>query len=140
MSGIDLPFNYADWMEHGLCSKLDAHPDAWFPDTTTTANGGWGGIEEQVKAATEVCNQCPVRLQCLAYAIENNERDGIWGGRDFTRRVGKNKSARATATHCANGHRWDEDDNLRMTKRGRRCRSCFREESRRRYAEKKAAA
>ena len=28
-----------------------------------------------------VCASCPVQEECLMYAIANNERFGIWGGR-----------------------------------------------------------
>ena len=32
------------------------------------------------QAAKEVCAGCEVREDCLAYAIDNDERHGIWGG------------------------------------------------------------
>lgn len=31
----------------------------------------------------EVCGACPVRQQCLDYAIDNGEQYGIWSGRSF---------------------------------------------------------
>jgi WhiB family redox-sensing transcriptional regulator len=27
-----------------------------------------------------ICRRCPVRDSCLAYALENNETHGVWGG------------------------------------------------------------
>lgn len=30
--------------------------------------------------AVQVCNQCEVKEQCLAFALKNDIRDGIWGG------------------------------------------------------------
>lgn len=30
--------------------------------------------------AKAVCSLCPVRAECLAYALANNERHGVWGG------------------------------------------------------------
>ena len=33
-----------------------------------------------VKAAIAICNTCPVQTWCLAYALENDERYGVWGG------------------------------------------------------------
>ena len=30
--------------------------------------------------AISVCQQCPVREECLQYAIDHDERYGIWGG------------------------------------------------------------
>ncbi len=31
-------------------------------------------------AAAAVCRQCPVRIQCLNYAVGRPERYGVWGG------------------------------------------------------------
>lgn len=36
--------------------------------------------EQQTAAAQAVCARCPVAEQCLAHAVEHNERYGIWGG------------------------------------------------------------
>ena len=34
-----------------------------------------------ITTAIEVCKECPVRMECLVYAIESQETDfGIWGG------------------------------------------------------------
>lgn len=30
--------------------------------------------------AKEVCSTCPVKAECLAYALRNNEQFGVWGG------------------------------------------------------------
>lgn len=37
-------------------------------------------------AARNVCALCPVALECLDYALSNNESEGIWGGLDETER------------------------------------------------------
>lgn len=29
--------------------------------------------------AKKLCNDCPIRQECLSYAIENNEVFGVWG-------------------------------------------------------------
>lgn len=34
-----------------------------------------------VVVAKTVCAGCPVTEQCLAYAIRNHERHGVWGGK-----------------------------------------------------------
>ncbi|MDU5308733.1 MAG: WhiB family transcriptional regulator, partial [Varibaculum cambriense] len=36
-----------------------------------------GGSTREAKA---VCELCEVRDECLSYALENDERFGIWGG------------------------------------------------------------
>jgi WhiB family redox-sensing transcriptional regulator len=55
------------WHEGALCAQTD--PEAFFPDA--------GG---STAAAKRVCMSCPVRVQCLNYALENDERFGVWGG------------------------------------------------------------
>lgn len=56
-----------DWQEQALCAQTD--PEAFFPEK--------GGSTREAK---RICSVCPVRAQCLAYALENDERFGIWGG------------------------------------------------------------
>jgi WhiB family transcriptional regulator, redox-sensing transcriptional regulator len=55
------------WQEQALCAQTD--PEAFFPDK--------GGSTRQAK---RICMSCTVRVQCLDYALENDERHGIWGG------------------------------------------------------------
>jgi hypothetical protein len=38
---------------------------------------------ERVLAAS-ACHGCPVTLECLEAAVANQERFGVWAGRDFT--------------------------------------------------------
>lgn len=38
------------------------------------------GRHERVRLAKSVCRACPVREQCLEYAIKNNIPYGVWGG------------------------------------------------------------
>lgn len=56
------------WMRDALCTEPRYDPDAWFP-----RKGG-------TSVAKIVCQQCVVRSACLAYAIREDIRDGIWGG------------------------------------------------------------
>ena len=55
------------WMADALCAQTD--PEAFFPEK--------GGA---TKPAKKLCDACPVRAQCLAYALKNGETEGIWGG------------------------------------------------------------
>ncbi|MDO4898316.1 MAG: WhiB family transcriptional regulator [Rothia sp. (in: high G+C Gram-positive bacteria)] len=55
------------WQADALCAQTD--PEAFFPE-----KGG------STRDAKRVCNECPVREACLEYAMENDERFGIWGG------------------------------------------------------------
>ena len=58
--------------EAAACRGMDAN--IFFP--------GQGGNEaiKSSKLAKATCAQCPVMLECREWAIENNERYGIWGG------------------------------------------------------------
>ena len=56
-----------DWMLEARC--LDADPEAFFPEK--------GGSTREAK---RICAACPVRAECLDYALRNDERFGIWGG------------------------------------------------------------
>ena len=55
------------WMSDALCAQTD--PDAFYPE-----KGG------STRDAKRVCSVCPVRDECLRFAIEHNERWGVWGG------------------------------------------------------------
>jgi WhiB family redox-sensing transcriptional regulator len=55
------------WQDQALCAQTD--PEAFFPEK--------GGSTREAK---RVCRSCEVRAECLEYALENDERFGIWGG------------------------------------------------------------
>ena len=55
------------WQERALCAQTD--PEAFFPEK--------GGSTREAK---RVCGGCEVRTECLGYALEHDERFGIWGG------------------------------------------------------------
>ena len=50
-----------------LCSQTD--PELFFPE-----------IGESTVAAKKLCRQCPVRVECLIFAMLNLEQHGIFGG------------------------------------------------------------
>ena len=62
-----------DVWDSALCAQVD--PEIFFPEK--------GGSTRQ---ATQVCVGCPVRIQCLDYAMTNDERFGVWGGLSETQR------------------------------------------------------
>jgi WhiB family redox-sensing transcriptional regulator len=55
------------WAAEAKC--LNADPDVFFPEK--------GGSTREAK---RICSECPVRDECLEYALEEDERFGIWGG------------------------------------------------------------
>ncbi len=56
-----------EWQERALCAQTD--PESFFPEK--------GGSTREAK---RTCMACEVRVQCLDYALANDERFGIWGG------------------------------------------------------------
>jgi WhiB family redox-sensing transcriptional regulator len=55
-----------DWKQHAACAQ---HPDL-----------DWFDTDCQLEAAVTICRSCPVQTDCLAYAVEHSQYDGIWGG------------------------------------------------------------
>lgn len=61
-----------DWRAAGAC--LAADPDLFFPVAVGSAAG------PQTSRALRICEGCPVKRQCLEFAIRTGEAEGIWGG------------------------------------------------------------
>jgi WhiB family redox-sensing transcriptional regulator len=59
--------NAPAWQSDALCAQTD--PEAFFPE-----KGG------STRDAKKICASCEVRAPCLEYALQNDERFGIWGG------------------------------------------------------------
>jgi WhiB family redox-sensing transcriptional regulator len=55
------------WQERAACYGLD--PEIFFPTT-----------EEEAGLGLSYCAVCTVREICLAWAVRNGERYGVWGG------------------------------------------------------------
>lgn len=109
--------NDMPWHREAACYDSE-HPDIWFPE----ANTG-----HQAEARRE-CMACPVRLECLDYALERPDLVGIWGGMtDDERRMMREGEVRPCAypgcdvelaagrrLYCTPEHQWRD--------RGRRMR------------------
>ncbi|MCX4820620.1 WhiB family transcriptional regulator [Streptomyces sp. NBC_01142] len=55
------------WQETALCAQ--AGPEFFFPAPGTST-----------REAKQLCGACEGRVECLAYALDNDERFGVWGG------------------------------------------------------------
>lgn len=61
------------WHPHGACHGMDLE-DAeavFFPGPRDHAD---------IAEAKELCGWCPVRRECLNHALENDLKEGVWGG------------------------------------------------------------
>ncbi|MBT1164577.1 WhiB family transcriptional regulator [Bifidobacterium felsineum] len=56
------------WRERAACRNTP-DPDVFYPNA--------GGDVSQAKA---ICDDCPVKTECLDHALRMNEQYGIWGG------------------------------------------------------------
>lgn len=79
--------NTEPWVEQAACggNVNPAHdPEIHFPiigPPFTPARHN-----DAIDRAKEVCADCPVTVECLTYALEQDERFGVWGGRDENER------------------------------------------------------
>ena len=55
------------WQERAACFGID--PDLFFPVS-----------EDEAGPALAFCGACKIREECLAWALKNGERYGVWGG------------------------------------------------------------
>jgi WhiB family redox-sensing transcriptional regulator len=70
-----LVMSYAEhegWEAQGACKHSD--PDLFFPVASR------GPALRQLAKAKKVCERCPVRTQCLEYALQSGQSFGVWGG------------------------------------------------------------
>lgn len=55
------------WQDRAACYGVD--PDLFFPTS-----------EDEAGPALAYCARCAIRAECLAWALKNGERYGVWGG------------------------------------------------------------
>ncbi len=61
------------WQSQALCREMDN--DIFFPKRGSSA-----------PEAFRVCAKCPVTFECLEFALETDQRHGIWGGKSASER------------------------------------------------------
>lgn len=81
-----------DFVNQAACRGLD--PEIFYPYSQKRLNPklqrktDWDPqVAERHEPAFQVCRGCPVRLECLRWAMENKQDQGIWGGVPETRRT-----------------------------------------------------
>jgi len=74
-----------EWAGEALCAQIGG--DLWF-----------GGKGESYEPAKRICAACPVRPECLEYALAAGEwRHGVWGGMSPRERRAEARRRAATA-------------------------------------------
>src|SRR3954451_22777043 len=68
-----VPTRNLDWKAEAACRDLPT--SIFFPDS-----------ESDSGPALAVCATCPVREQCLDFALRTRQHDGVWGGATETER------------------------------------------------------
>ena len=58
-----------DWRTDAACRGMN--PAIFHPDR---------GDADGIRQALEVCAGCPVAQQCLTWALDTNQKQGVWGG------------------------------------------------------------
>lgn len=61
------------WVFRGACRGAD-NPELFFPRGTDLL------AIRQAQRAKSYCGRCPVRDECLRYALASEQTHGIWGG------------------------------------------------------------
>lgn len=65
-----LPDDGDDWRTKAHCRSAD-NLDVFYPNKDDF---------DAIRAAKNICRQCPVVTECLQTALDNGEPFGIWGG------------------------------------------------------------
>ena len=76
---------HGEWFDDALCQQVDAN---FFPVK---------GDRFSAQAAKAVCQLCTVQTECLTYALDHDERFGVWGGMSERERRGLHRARRAAS-------------------------------------------
>ena len=91
--------DFPEFIETGspLCSEVD--PELFFPIDRLDSTLSHREFYENEEGAKQVCDACPYKLACLAYALERPDIQGIWGGatQGDRRRITRKMNARLRA-------------------------------------------
>jgi WhiB family transcriptional regulator, redox-sensing transcriptional regulator len=120
------------WRDLAACLEVvSADYDPFFADSA-----------ELQAEAIAICATCPVRDDCLTFAVRTGQQYGIWGGqpeRIVRRLIAADRGGRpqarrvpaghpqASKTHCKHGHPYNAANTYYTPDGRRRCRTCLRE-------------
>jgi WhiB family redox-sensing transcriptional regulator len=67
-----------DWQVRAACRGED--PEVFFPHGGGSGPGANRRARTLAHAALTICAHCPVTAECLEYALQMDNRFGVWGG------------------------------------------------------------
>jgi WhiB family redox-sensing transcriptional regulator len=103
------PAMYAEpWRQQAACASPDVDIALFFPERRSR----YEHVQEQVRAAKAICAGCPVRAECLQFALDNHEQHGIFGGKTPTERRPSRMRATTVCRFC--GDRFPRFENTRF--------------------------
>jgi hypothetical protein len=124
--------NTRSWRDLAACLEVvSADYDPFFADSAALQ-----------AEAVAICKACPVRDDCLTFAVRTGQQYGIWGGqpeRIVRRLIAADRAGRphhrqasaghpqAGKTHCKHGHPFNAANTYYTPDGRRRCRICLRE-------------
>jgi WhiB family transcriptional regulator, redox-sensing transcriptional regulator len=90
LTDIALEAAQEGWRAQAACR--DADVNVFFPPT-----------DEEAGPAKAICAACPVRVECLEFALATRQEDGVWGGMTEIerRRLRRLRQAAARAARAA---------------------------------------
>jgi WhiB family redox-sensing transcriptional regulator len=68
--------HWEDWRELAACRHTE--PELFFPAFSGDRS------QSQVECARAICAACPVRRECLRFALGTRQSYGVWGGIELT--------------------------------------------------------
>ena len=71
-----------EWQQYGACKQADGA--LFFPPSTHFEHKP--DREAREGRAKRICAGCPVRSECLEWALRTREPHGVWGGRSESER------------------------------------------------------
>jgi hypothetical protein len=92
-------FNEDSPEKEAKCIRFPASRDydPWFGDSDDPDALDETAEAKQICLGTSDGRECPLRQQCLEFAMDNNERYGIFGGKDPEERAQLRKQRRETS-------------------------------------------
>jgi WhiB family redox-sensing transcriptional regulator len=120
------------WQDKARCAETD--PEIFFAEKGAS-----------VRPAKRTCMACEVRAECLQYAMEHDERFGVWGGlsererRRLRRKREAASGAVQTCTGCGETKPVTEFHHRAASGYERRCKTCRRQAPLRQGQQERAA-